>query len=700
MREGPPCFSDSDSLSRRHGVPEFRRREQILGGRSLLLESLTEHTLLQVREVCLDQSYMAPSRAGRARQHFLLLLVAALALSSLAESKDYYSDPAGKLHGKLPTTVVQEAVGARVKHSNPKRQNGVERETQPLEMYNMLSEGGDEVHELTAGKLGGKSERSVERDVWSDPEGSLKGRFSDEVIQEAVRGERSQGGSSHKKGSHYGDGQRPKSGRNEGESAKPLQVVDLLSGEVSDLPAGKAQKIVKGEASEKGSAAIPIVGTRERARAATQGTDVGKLHSNHTREGRGGKNSTRTREQSLKWGRKGRPTIASLLKKDLSDEFERVAAKLISASRKKAHKLPFAAQTQAHSHGLSEATQHGRSLAERRELAEADNQKLNLIGIVTQTAAVRAVINATEGVPVSIPAAGNGVGLVAVKVSTTSLQTTGLSLQGVTIPPGVQVPGNTSTVILVFSEFTENPYGFTNQTVVAPVVGVTAYDAADPNAGAANSTLTLQATPVAPFQFVFNTTQGAGLSCSSYNATAGQLLNTTTTTRVATGGRAVTCTATSLGTYTVVSTLAVAPVPAPAPAPGPAPVPAPGPAPAPAVVAAPPANVTTPPATVNTNNGSNTNGTIASPRDSGGSTISGGAIAGIVIGSVAGLAILALLALLLARRSEQSKIARMTQRSRNSEPLTTALIGGQQGFRAPVASHVRTRPGLESEIYP
>lgn len=71
---------------------------------------------------------------------------------------------------------------------------------------------------------------------------------------------------------------------------------------------------------------------------------------------------------------------------------------------------------------------------------------------------------------------------------------------------------------------------------------------------------------------------------------------------------------------------------------------------------------------------------------------------GIVIGSVAALAILALLALLLARRSEQSKIARMQQRSRNSEPLTTALIG-KQGFRAPVASHVRTRPGLEGESY-
>lgn len=448
---------------------------------------------------------MAPSRAGTARQHLLILLVAALALSSIAESKDYYSDPAGKLHGKLPAAILQEAAGARVKQVNPKKQNGVQEEAQPLEMHDMLVEGGDEVSKLkgTDGKHGRKSERRVEKDVWSDPEGPLKGRFSEETVEEAVRGGKGQGEGPHKKRSHYGEGQRERGSR-KGESAEPLEVVDLLSGKVSDLPAGKPQKTVKGESSDEGSAAIPILGTRERAQADAQRADVGK-HSNRTLEGRR-KNSTRTREQSLKWGRKGRPTVASLLKQNLSEEFDRAAAKLVLESGKKPHKLPFAAQTQAHSHGhghahgRSKSTQHGRSLAERRELAEADNQKLNLIGIVTQTAAVKAVVNATEGVPVSIPAAGIGVGLVAVKVSTALLQTTGFRLQDVVIPPGVQIPGNTSTVILVFSEFTENPYSFTNQTVVAPVVGVTAYNAADPNAGAANSTLTLQASPTAPFQ--------------------------------------------------------------------------------------------------------------------------------------------------------------------------------------------------------
>jgi hypothetical protein len=416
-------------------------------------------------------AYMAPSRAYGSQQSLGLLLVVALALFTAVECRDYFSDPSGELRGKFPPKVVQEATA---EIQRPVKQNGERsREQQPLEMYDMLK---GETGEKEGGKVGSTS--SGDRDVYSDPNGPLKGKFPAKVVDEAVQGKKR----------HSGKGLGAEINH------QPLEVFDLLASrggevqlspetaEVNPKASGSAntgpalQRADWEEKAEGEGEAVPVLGTRDRARLAAHGRS---------------RNETRTRAQSLKWGRKGRPLVEGSRKKNLTS-LEEAAAKLILGSRNRHQTAPRA--------WSESAMRSERSLAERRALTEADNQKLNLIGVVTQTTAVRAVANASEGVPVFIPAGADGVSLVAVKLRTALLETAGFSLLNVVIPRGVQVPGNASVVILVFSQFGQNPYGFTNQTVVGPVVGITAYDAADPNAGAANSSLPLTASQDAPFE--------------------------------------------------------------------------------------------------------------------------------------------------------------------------------------------------------
>jgi hypothetical protein len=412
---------------------------------------------------------MAPSRAYRSEQSLRLLLLVALALFTAVECRDYFSNPTGELRGKFPPKVVQEATAGV---QRPVKQHGERnREQPPLEMYDMLK---GETGEKEGGKVGRTS--SGDGDVYSDPNGPLKGKFPVKVVEEAVQGKKR----------HSGKGLGAEVNH------QPLEVFDLLASRGAASPEtaeanpkaagsaniGPALQSADWEETAEGEA-VPALGTRARPRLAAQGRS---------------RNGTRTRAQSLKWGRKGRPLVEGSIKNNLTSS-EEAAAKLILGSRNKPHRHQTAPRAWSESGMRSE-----RSLAERRALTEADNQKLNLIGVVTQTAAVRAVANASEGVPVFIPAGADGVSLVAVKLRTALLETAGFSLLNVVIPRGVQVPGNASVVILVFSQFGQNPYGFTNQTVVGPVVGITAYDAADPNAGAANSSLPLTASRDAPFE--------------------------------------------------------------------------------------------------------------------------------------------------------------------------------------------------------
>lgn len=272
----------------------------------------------------------------------------------------------------------------------------------------------------------------------------------------------------------------------------------------------------------------------------------------------------------------------------------------------------------------------------------------------------------------TVPSNLSGIKINAVRLRSGSLRRRGIPYNELDVPVGIVVKPYVERLVLVYQNFmnwSSVYYNIPGLKLVAPILGLLAYDASNLNATNLQE-LNIFATkkPISIRFTNLSMTEGLNPMCIFFDLNGTVSLSNVSSPNV--------CTSFYQGHFSLVIQ-SLAPTPAPAPVPTPAPVP---------YLLGPPPSGVAPPFS------GSPNLTPSSP--SGKNSKTWKIAVGSSIGGVVGLAFLGFLCVGFLKYRERSNFEYMEQQADQAEALQTAMVGGR---RAPTAGGTRTQPMLETE---